>query len=131
MLDRMWNRSREESGLTLIELLIVIIIFSIMFLIAMPAYLSFRVRANKAAAQSNLRNSVPGLIQWNGEHTDGYASVTMTKLKLSYNISISNVSIFWPATTTYCLKSKVGTEVWYKGGPSGDFTATKPAVICP
>ncbi len=97
MLDRMWNRSRNESGLTLIELLIVIIIFAIMFLIAMPAYLSFRVRANRAAAQSNLHNFVPGLIQWNGEHTDGYASVTVTKLRLSYNISIPNVSIFWPA----------------------------------
>jgi Tfp pilus assembly protein PilE len=115
----------------MIELLIVIVILAILIAIAMPAYMGFKVRANKAAAQTNLHNTVPGLIQWNGEHTDGYASVTTTKLKLSYNISINNVSIFWPATSTYCLKSKVGVEVWYKGGPSGDLTTTKPAAICP
>src|SRR4051812_8271490 len=131
IMSRITRRMRDESGLTMIELLIVLIIGMILITIAMPSYLGFRVRANNEAAKTNLHDVVPGLVQWNGDHTDGYASFTLTKMKLSYNIKVKNVSVFWPTTTTYCMKSKVGTVVWYKGGPSGSFTSAKPASICP
>jgi prepilin-type N-terminal cleavage/methylation domain-containing protein len=55
--------AREESGMTLIELLIVTTIIGILTSVATPSYLGFASNANKAAASANLASIVPD-IEW-------------------------------------------------------------------
>jgi prepilin-type N-terminal cleavage/methylation domain-containing protein len=55
--------AREESGMTLIELLIVSAILGILTSIATPSYLGLRDNANKAAASANIAAIVPD-IEW-------------------------------------------------------------------
>jgi prepilin-type N-terminal cleavage/methylation domain-containing protein len=55
--------AREESGMTLVELLIVTAIIGILTSVATPSYLGLRDNANKAAASANVYAIVPD-IEW-------------------------------------------------------------------
>jgi type IV pilus assembly protein PilA len=58
MLNRFWERRRDEEGFTLIELMVVVLIIGILIAIALPTFLGARKRAQDRAAQSSLRNGI-------------------------------------------------------------------------
>jgi type IV pilus assembly protein PilA len=124
MIQKLRNRLQAEEGFTLIELLVVLIIIGILLAIAVPSYLGFKDRANKTAAQADIRAAVPSVEAYYADNGN-YTNLDVTALK-TYDAGIKLVSASSSAADTYCLIQTVGNQTYYKAGPDQDIQSATP-----
>jgi type IV pilus assembly protein PilA len=137
------RRLESEEGFTLVELTIVLLILGILLTIAVPSYLSFKDKASKTAAQTEVRQAMKSVIAYgadnypgsqndpdpgatNGTTDSGYDNVALTYLATKYDASISTVpgapyvinpAGFTPSSTDFCLTAAVGRWIAVQHGP--------------
>jgi prepilin-type N-terminal cleavage/methylation domain-containing protein len=142
---RAGSRLAGEEGMTLMELMIVMLLFGILTTIALPSYLSFKDRANQTAAKANIVTAIKSVTSYGNDNYPGsrddpdlpaandvgFSNISLTALAARYDASISTVPgapyVIDPAgwnggltsPTDFCLTASVGRWTAVQHGPDG------------
>lgn len=144
MTDRILRRLvSDESGYTLIELLLVIVILSILLLIAVPAYLQYEDTASESAAKADARQLATAAAVY-GQENATFAAMSIARLKvydqgLSSVMYVNNSGADAAGVTArvaldashFCVYAHVGRWFAYQLDPAGLLTTTATAAaVC-
>ncbi len=114
-------RLAGQSGFSLVEMLIVLLVVGALLAIAVPSYLGYANRASRTAAQADLRAALPAVTAFYNDH-DSYAGLSVPELR-SYDRGLSSrISVLSSSDGGFCLRSANGAESYYVKGPGAAIT---------
>lgn len=115
----------EESGFTLLELIIVIFVLGILTAIAVPTFISLQARADKGAAMTNVR-AVTSDVEAYYADNGTFDGISAAVLQANYDksIEVALVQIVSVGGTSFMICSKSHGYFGYKLGPAAVISAS-------
>lgn len=113
------QKTNNQKGFTLVELMVVVVIIGILVAIAVPVYNNVTAKANQSAVEANLR-TIDGAIMMYQAANDGVAPTGDTQL-------VPNYLQAWPTGPDKVTYSIVSGAAAADGTGAGDWFGTGPA----
>jgi type IV pilus assembly protein PilA len=129
MMGKIKKPVREETGFTLVELMVVILIIGILVAIAIPSFVLLRNKGYQAQAKSSLRNGVSAAGVYGTDHSSDYSGMTAAILHNQYEQSIAFADGAGALPNTVYI-SGIGADTYVMTVTAKDgtvYTATKAA----
>ena len=132
MLEKLRQRSSEEAGFTLVELLVVMLILGILAAIAIPTFFNQRDKAKDASAKEGVRTAQTAIETYGTDHGGKYVGATATDLNaIEQTIPVAKLTtVTTPAAGGYTLSwlSDTGTTFTITRSATGttSFSCDKP-----
>lgn len=101
------KRANGDSGFTLVELLVVVVIIGVLVAIAIPLYLNFRKGAANKSAASDVRGAISAIEQYYTDNANAYPASSTSGLGANLVFASASGS---PQTATVSPGNTIGYQ---------------------
>jgi type IV pilus assembly protein PilA len=126
MLQKLRERSGSESGFTLVELLVVMLILGILAAIAIPSFFNQRDKARDAEAKATAKSAQTAIETYATENNGSYDGATEARLhEIEETIPEADIAVTaTPETYTVTANSSTGNSFSVSREEGGAFSLT-------
>lgn len=120
----MWAKHKQQSGFTIVELLIVIVVIGILAAITIVAYNGVQNKARTSAVTSALTQAAKKIAIWQVDNPNLYPSaLSDAGIADTENVFFQYTSNNGVSPSTYCITATYGTIKYYIDSSSGAASA--------